>query len=222
MFCSPWDVEVLRQLAVLVESLMTDGPEQMHRYAHMKLHTSSSVRSLETWSFSCFPSFIILFPSSWNIINHKTENALHRPADTRDFSTPTGAEEDQVAALFFFLPPPHLVLPVSLKLMPRRAALEAFLTRMRGVSLITSQGTLISVSNIWFTLSWRDSCIKSRNNPNQFKLHPPPSLPHLFAYKTSTLGLRVQRLSCCLPYICLPPATTNQEGGWRDEGREKT
>lgn len=93
----------------------------------------------------------------------------------------------------------------------------------RGVSLITSQGTLISDGNIWFTLSWRDSCIKSRNYPNQFKLLPSarPLPLHLFAYKTSTLGLRVQRLSCASPYICLPSATTNQHAEWRDERRER-
>ncbi|TNN37298.1 hypothetical protein EYF80_052538 [Liparis tanakae] len=27
--------------------------------------------------------------------------------------------------------------------------------------------------------------------------------------------------SCCSPYICLPPETTNQEAGRRDEGREE-
>lgn len=41
MFCSPWDSEVLRQLAVLVENLLTDGLEQMHRYTDMKFHNNS-------------------------------------------------------------------------------------------------------------------------------------------------------------------------------------
>jgi len=57
---------------------------------------------------------------------HTQEHNL--PPNTRYF--PTGAEEDQVSAVFF-LPPP-LVLPASLvlKLMPVRAALEMFLTCM--------------------------------------------------------------------------------------------
>lgn len=57
---------------------------------------------------------------------------------------------------------------------------DVCVSRKEGVLLITRQGTLISDGNIWFTLSWRDSCIKSRNYPNQFKLHPPPSPPPCF------------------------------------------
>lgn len=127
-----------------------------------------------------------------NSCGHKTKNThTHTHSPPRSAHCfPTGAEGDQVATLFF-LPPP-LLLPASLflKLMPATAALETFLTWVcmcvrgwaggRGGSLITRQGTLISDGNIWFTLSWRDSCIKSRNYPNQFKLHPPPSPPPCF------------------------------------------
>lgn len=117
---------------------------------------------------------------------HKTKNTHNNPSNTHHF--PTGADEDQVAPLFFL--PPTLLLPSSLffTLMPARGALETLLMcvcvcvgeQEEGGSLITRQGTLISDGNIWFTLSWRDSCIKSRNYPNQFKLHPPPSPPPCF------------------------------------------
>lgn len=97
--------------------------------------------------------------------------------------------QEEIKLQHFSSSPPPLLLPASffLKLMPARTALKTFLTCVcvcereqeeEGGALITSQGTLISDGNIWFTLSWRDSCIKSRNYPNQFKLHPPPSLLH--------------------------------------------
>lgn len=115
---------------------------------------------------------------------HKTDTHRH----TRYF--PTGAEEDQVAALFL---PPSSSCPSRLSLSQINASESGFrnisdvlvyvcegVRRKEGGLLITRQGTLISDGNIWFTLSWRDSCIKSRNYPNQFKLHPPPSPPPCF------------------------------------------
>lgn len=115
---------------------------------------------------------------------HKTDTHRH----TGYF--PTGAEEDQVAALFL---PPSSSCPSRLSLSQINASESSFrdisdvlvyvcegVRRKEGGLLITRQGTLISDGNIWFTLSWRDSCIKSRNYPNQFKLHPPPSPPPCF------------------------------------------
>lgn len=92
-----------------------------------------------------------------------------------------------------FSPPPTSSSPSRLSLSQINASESGFrgisdvcvcvcegVSRKEGGSLITRQGTLISDGNIWFTLSWRDSCIKSRNYPNQFKLHPPPSPPPCF------------------------------------------
>lgn len=137
---------------------------------------------------SSLTRIVLKIPGSKALNTHKRPHTHMHSLPHSAHYFPTGAGGDQVATLFLLSPSST---PSCLFLSQINASESGFKDifdvcvcvresrRRKGWgALITSQGTLISDGNIWFTLSWRDSCIKSRNYPNQFKLHPPPSLLH--------------------------------------------